>query len=193
MLTQATVEALYARNANPVTTLLALESIRCLGEFLPQLAVDPASREARSSVLNGAFLTGVVVATTGIALQHKLAHTVAGCCNLPHAQTHAILLSHTVTYNLPSLPTDLIERLGMELVGRSGLAAQDIVSAITSISQTLQIPCALMDIGMEEVDIDRTAHVAMEKQYWIPRPLEKQRIKELIRSTWGGETASIEL
>jgi hypothetical protein len=31
-----------------------------------------------------------------IALQHKLAYTVADCCNLPHPDTHAILLPHTV-------------------------------------------------------------------------------------------------
>ncbi|OIW28132.1 iron-containing alcohol dehydrogenase [Coniochaeta ligniaria NRRL 30616] len=187
------VEALYARDANPVTSLVALESLKCLAESLPRVAADPLSREARSSVLYGAFLAGMAVASTGIALQHKLAHTVAGCCNLPHAETHAILLPHTVAYNLPSLGADVIERFGMALVGRPGLSAQDIVSAITSILQSLEIECALKDIGMNEDDIDRTVHLALEKQYWNPRPLEKEKIKELIRRAWAGETARADL
>lgn len=135
----------------------------------------------------------MVVASTGIALQHKLAHTVAGCCGLPHAETHSILLPHTVAYNLPSLGRDVIERLGMALVDRPGLSAQDVVSAIADIRQALDVQCALRDLGMKEEDIDRTACVAMEKQYWNPRPLEKEKIKELIRRAWAGETPRADL
>lgn len=192
-LIEPSVEALYAKDANPVTSLVALESIKCLAQSLPRVAADPSSRDTRSSVLYGAFLAGMAVASTGIALQHKLAHTVAGCCNLPHAETHAILLPHTVAYNLPSLGTEVIERLGIALVGRPGLSAQDVVSAITSILQSLDIQCALREIGMGEDDIERTGRLAMEKQYWNPRPLETEKIKELIRRAWAGETARVDL
>ncbi|KAB5578168.1 iron-containing alcohol dehydrogenase [Coniochaeta sp. 2T2.1] len=187
------VEALYAKDANPVMSLVALESLTCLAKSLPLVASEPTSTEARSSVLYGAFLAGMAVASTGIALQHKLAHTVAGCCDLPHAETHAILLPHTVAYNLPSLGSDVIDRFGIALVGRPGVSAQEIVSAITSIMQTLGVRCALKDIGMKEEDISRTAHIAMEKQYWNPRSLELDRIKEVIRRAWAGETARVDL
>ncbi|KAJ9150499.1 Iron-containing alcohol dehydrogenase [Coniochaeta hoffmannii] len=187
------IEALYARDANPVTSLIALESIKCLSESLPQVSEDPSSREARSSVLYGAFLAGMAVASTGIALQHKLAHTVAGCCNLSHAETHAILLPHTVAYNLPSLGSDVIDRLGKALLGQPGLLALDIVLALDDIRQRLEIPCALKDLGMKEDDIERTAHVSMEKQYWNPRPLEKEKIKELIRRAWAGDVPRADL
>ena len=39
------VEALYARNANPVISLLALEGIRALAESLPEIVQD-ARRQA---------------------------------------------------------------------------------------------------------------------------------------------------
>ena len=193
MLIKPTVEALYAEDANPVSSLIALEAIRCLIESLPQVSEDPSSREARTSVQYGAFLAGMAVASTGIALQHKLAHTVAGCCNLPHAETHAILLPHTVAYNLPVLESDVIDGLGKALLGQPGLPAPDIVSAINDIRQRLEIPCALKDLGMREEDIERTTSISMQKQYWNPRALEKEKIKELIRRAWAGEVPQADL
>jgi alcohol dehydrogenase class IV len=184
---------LYAKDSNPVTSLIALESLRCLAKSLPELAADPSLLGARSSLLYSAFLAGMAVASTGIALQHKLAHTVAGCCNLPHADTHAILLPHTVAYNLPALGGDVTSRLGEALVGRSGLSPQDVVSAISDIRQGLEVQCALRGIGMREEDIERTAAVAMEKQYRNPRPLEQEKIKELIRRAWAGEMPRVDL
>jgi alcohol dehydrogenase class IV len=98
-----------------------------------------------------------------------------------------------VAYNLPYLGSDVINRFGMALVGRPGLSAEDVVSTITNILQTLDIQLSLRDIGMGEDDIDRTAHLALEKQYWNPRSLEKEKIKELIRRAWAGETARVDL
>lgn len=187
------MEALYARDANPVTSLLAVESLQCLSRSLPRLAADPSCREARSSVLYGAFLAGMVVTSTGIALQHKLAHTVAGCCGLPHAETHAVLLPHTLAYNLPSLGADVVERFGVALVGRPGLSSQDIVSAVADIRQALDVQCALRGLGMKEEDIDRTARIAMEKQYWNPRPLGAEKIREVVRRAWAGENPRVDL
>jgi alcohol dehydrogenase class IV len=155
--------------------------------------VDLSSIKDRSSLLYGAFLAGMAVASTGIALQHKLAHTVAACCNLSHADTHAVLLPHTVAYNLPSLETDVVSRLGVALVGHPEATMQDIVEALNTMLRTLKVSYALKDIGMDEGDIERTADTAMEKPYWNPRSLEREKVRRIVRRAWAGELARVDL
>jgi len=39
-----------------------------------------------------------------MALHHKLCHTMGGLFDLPHAETHTIVLPHAAAYNAPSVP-----------------------------------------------------------------------------------------
>ncbi|MBN7130700.1 iron-containing alcohol dehydrogenase, partial [Burkholderia multivorans] len=72
------VEALYADDANPVISLMAEESIRALGEALPAIVRAPDDREMRSRALYGAWLAGTCLGAVGMALHHKLCHTLGG-------------------------------------------------------------------------------------------------------------------
>ncbi len=48
------IEALYAREANPITSALALEAIGALARALPVIAERPGDRDARADALYGA-------------------------------------------------------------------------------------------------------------------------------------------
>ena len=93
------VEALYAEDANPIIGLMAEESIRALAEALPAVVKDAYDKQARSQALYGAWLAGICLGSVGMALHHKLCHTLGGTFNLPHAQAHAIVLPHAAQYN----------------------------------------------------------------------------------------------
>jgi len=45
------IEALYARNANPIMSLLPFEGVKALVESLPQIVSEPSSRPARELAL----------------------------------------------------------------------------------------------------------------------------------------------
>src|SRR5205807_3518267 len=72
------VEALYSTHANPVTDLLAQDAIQRIATALPVIARTPDDLDARASLLHGAWLAGMCLGSVGMALQHKLAHTVGG-------------------------------------------------------------------------------------------------------------------
>ncbi len=59
------VEALYARDRNPVTSTLALAAVKALASALPKIASDPADRDARYDALYGAWLCASVSARSG--------------------------------------------------------------------------------------------------------------------------------
>ena len=173
------VEALYAQDANPVTSLMAEESIRALAQSLPVVVREPRNVDALGDALHGAWLAGLCLGTVGMALHHKLCHALGGTFNLPHAQTHTVILPHAVRYNAAAAPE------AMRRIGRA-LGVSDPASGLYELARTLGAPVALRDIGMPADGLDRAADVAMNNAYWNPRPLERDAIRELLQAAWKG-------
>src|SRR6202142_1654006 len=98
------VEGLYAQDRNPIVSLMALEGIRALAESLPVIVKQPQDREARAKALYGAWLCGAVLGSVGMALHHKLCHVLGGSFDLPHAETHTVVLPHVVSFNAQAVP-----------------------------------------------------------------------------------------
>ncbi|RQM08425.1 hypothetical protein DH86_00000441, partial [Scytalidium sp. 3C] len=113
------VEALYARNTNPIINLLALEGVKSLASSLPEIVADPSSKSARSTALYGAWLCGTCLGSVGMSLHHKLCHTLGGSFNMPHAETHTIILPHALAYNAPAVP-GAMAKLAEVLPGSEG-------------------------------------------------------------------------
>lgn len=70
------VESLYASNTNPVIRMFAIEGTRSLAESLPIIVTDPQNLEARTKAQYGAWLCGVTLGSSAMALHHKLCHTL---------------------------------------------------------------------------------------------------------------------
>jgi maleylacetate reductase len=174
------VEALYARDDNPVTSLMAEEGIRALAHALPVIAAKPDDREARSEALYGAWLCGVCLGTVGMALHHKLCHTLGGTFDLPHAETHTIILPHALAYNAPAVPE------AMARIGRA-IGAGNAAEGLYDLARRLNARLALRDIGMPQDGIDKAADLAVTNAYWNPRALERGAIRDLIARAWSGE------
>jgi maleylacetate reductase len=174
------VEALYAKDRNPVVSLMAADAIRATIGALPDIARAPDDRDARSRALYGAWLSGVCLGSVGMALHHKLCHVLGGTFNLPHAETHAIVLPHAMAYNSRSVPD--VEKRIADILAASGAAA-----GLYDFAGRLGIPAGLREIGMPEAGIERAADLAMANPYWNPRPLERHAIRELIARAWVGE------
>ncbi len=98
------VEGLYAEDRNPIVTLMALEAIRAMAEGLPAILEKPRDRAARAKTLYGAWLCGTVLGSVGMALHHKLCHVLGGSFDLPHAETHTVVLPHVVSFNARAVP-----------------------------------------------------------------------------------------
>ncbi len=174
-------EALYARERNPVTTLMAQEGIGALARALPAIVVRPDDRAARADALYGAWLCGVCLGTAGMALHHKLCHVLGGLFNLPHAETHAIVLPHAIAYNAPAT-----EEAAGRIVRAMG-GGSDAGSVLFDFTGRLGAPRALRAIGMPESGIDSAAAAATQDPYWNPRPVEREALRDLIARAWAGE------
>ncbi|MGX1308975.1 maleylacetate reductase [Amorphus suaedae] len=171
-------EGLYARDRNPITTMMAAEGLRAMQAALPVLVRAPADVEARGDALYGAWLCGTVLGAVGMALHHKICHTLGGSFDTPHAATHAIMLPHTVGFNSAAVP-DQLQPVSDVFGGSPGQALYDFAKAIGA-------PLKLRDLGLSEADLDRAADIAVRNAYWNPRPIDRQSIRVLLQDAWNG-------
>lgn len=172
-------EGLYAQDGNPVMSLMAQEGIRALAAGMKSIHRDPGNLDARGDCLYGAWLCGTVLGNVGMALHHKLCHTLGGSFNLPHAQTHTIVLPHAIAYNQSAAPA--LARISRAL-GVDSSPAQ----ALFDLSSSLGAPTRLKDLGLSEADLDRATDIALSNPYWNPRPIVAGAIRQLLQDAYDG-------
>jgi maleylacetate reductase len=177
------VEGLYAKDRNPIVSAMAREGIAALVRALPAIVAGPEDRQARGDALYGAWLCGMVLGSVGMALHHKLCHTLGGMFDLPHAETHCVVLPYATAFNdqaVPELLAPVAETLGGKAPG----------PALQSFARSLGAPTSLRELGMPEKGIDEAADRAAQNPYWNPRPLSRADLRDLIAQCWhGGELA----
>ena len=176
-------EALYARDRNPLSTALAVEGIDAFTSALPRVVAAPDDIEARGETLYGAWLCGTVLGQVGMALHHKLCHTLGGSFDLPHAETHAIVLPHAIAFNEEAVP-DQLAPLTKALGGKTA------GTVLHDFAKSMGAPMALRDLGLSEADLDLAADIAIENPYWNPRPIERSSIRALLQMAWDGSKPS---
>lgn len=176
------VEALYATGGNPVLDALALEGIAALVQALPQIVAQPHGGAGREGALYGAWLCGICLGGAGMALHHKICHTLGGTFGLPHAETHAVILPHALAYNAPAVPT-VIARL-------RPILGDDPARGLQDLARRLGAPTALRDIGMPPEGLDRAADLAMQARYPNPRALEREALRAMLARAWAGEAVA---
>jgi maleylacetate reductase len=174
------VEGLYAEDANPIMTILAAEGIRALSQSLPVVVREPGNIEARSDALYGAWLGGSVLGAVGMSIHHKLCHVLGGTFNLPHADTHTVVLPHAVEFNSEAAPD------AMRIAARA-LDVDNAAEGIYDLAVRIGAPVALKDIGMTLDGLDRAAKLATENPYYNPRRVDYAGVRALLESAYFGK------
>ncbi|WP_232668673.1 maleylacetate reductase [Pseudonocardia sp. TRM90224] len=166
------VEAMWAPGRNPVSSVLAEDGVRDLTAGLR--GSEPAS------LLRGAWLTASAFAVTGGGLHHKLCHVLGGTFDLPHAQTHAVVLPHVLAFNAPGAP-----EAGTRLARAFGV--DDPVRALRELADELGVPHGLRELGLRE---DQIAEAAALTEPAVPKdnpvPVGGGAMERLVRAAWAG-------
>lgn len=110
---------------------------------------------------------------------------LGGTYNLPHAETHAVVLPHATAYNAGHAPE------AMEAVGRAlNCAPEDAPGAIYDLEKSLNTPTTLAELGLTEDTLDEAAKLAMKDPYYNPRPLTEEGIRDVLERAYCGHRPS---
>jgi len=178
------VDSMWAPRANPINRVLAAEGLRALDAGLPSLVGDPQGIEAHEHTLYGAYLAAVAFASAGSGLHHKICHLLGGMFDLPHAQTHAVVLPHVLALNAPNAP-DAAQRIA------AALGSVTATQGLRRLRRDLDAPVALRDYGMPEAGIPAAVEAALEvAPADNPTPVTSENLTRLLRAAWEGSEPS---
>jgi len=174
------VDSMWAPRTDPIDQAIAAEGIRALRLGLPALVDDPAALPGREQTLYGAYLSAVAFASAGSGLHHKICHVLGGMFNLPHAQTHAIILPYVLALNGPSAP-DAERRLA------AAFDSDRAIDGLLGLRIRLDAPRALRDIGFTEADIPGAAAAILPAvPADNPTAVTTDDLERLLRAAWDG-------
>jgi maleylacetate reductase len=173
------VEALYAPDGSPVTSLIATEGVRAIVAALPVLAERPADLPARTEALYGAWLCGMCLGSTTMSLHHKVCHVLGGTYELPHAETHTVVLPYVLAFNAGAAP-QAVDAL------RAVLDGADPAPALQSLAGRLGAPRSLAELGLRQEDIEPAADLVAAGPYANPRPASFDDVRSLLQAAYRG-------
>lgn len=179
------VEALYAENRNPISSMMAEESVRSLAKGLPMVAQNLNDVKARTLTLYGSWLAATVLDQVGMALHHKLCHTLGGSFRMPHAEVHTVILPYAIAYNQSHAP-DMVEALARALA----CDPADVAGSVQDISRQNGGPISLRELNFKDGDLAQAAEIAIQNPYYNPRPVIEADIFQLLQNAFKGERPS---
>jgi maleylacetate reductase len=173
------LEALWSPGANPITASIAVDGGRRLVEGLPRVVDDPADIDSHGSNLIGACLAGVALAQAGIAVHHRTCHVLGGGWNLPHAETHAVMLPHSTALVSARAPDAMV--LASRVLGDP-----DPAGALFALLDRLRLPASLSALGMPEDGLDEAARRVMEGSREDPLVPDEHAIRQMLDDAFVG-------
>lgn len=177
------VPSIMTLTPNPFVRSLAEGAIRAIASSLPTVIREPGNLEARATTLYGASMAGATLALGTMSLHHRLCHVFGGTFDTPHADTHAILLPHSVAFNAKAVPDGearVADAVGSASAGRGLL---DLLRAVSN-------KTSLADLGLSESDLDQATKVALETPVNNPAPCSPEAVRALLADAYRGELSS---
>ncbi|MEU4606748.1 maleylacetate reductase [Kribbella sp. NPDC023972] len=146
------VEAVWTPKADPIAETMAVEGARALATGLRRVLEAPTDLDARSNLLYGACLAGSAFASAGSDLHHKLCHYLGGTYNLPHAETHAVVLPQIARVKIAAVP-----RAKARL--EEALQTEDLAAGLFDLFAEAGIPTSLKELGLTREQAQEAARV----------------------------------
>jgi maleylacetate reductase len=144
------VAHLCGEQSTPIGCLVAREAISILHSGLRRLIDDAGDRNVLARLLYGSCLAGMALATARTGLHHRICHVLGGMYNLPHAETHAVVL-----------PYSMALQTGIDPIGSAAVAlALGVENAAQAFYELLQVAGgrrSLRELGLSADDIDAAA------------------------------------
>jgi maleylacetate reductase len=137
--------------------------------------------EGIEQTLYGAYLAAVAFASAGSGMHHKICHVLGGMFNLPHAQTHAVVLPYVLAFNAPHAP-DAEARIAQAFGSRKAGAG------LAALREVLDAPRALRDYGMPEDGIAKAlGPITKAIPDNNPAPVTDENLTALLKAAWAGD------
>jgi alcohol dehydrogenase len=186
------IETYVSRNAQPITTPLALEAIHLIGKYLRRAVANGGDLEARRHMANASMLAGLAFANGFLGAVHAIAMAMGGQFNVAHGIANALMLPYVMEFNEMAV-TEKFARiaaaLGEPIQGLSEReAARRAALAVHQLVTDVGLPHVLADVKISEDRIAALAEESFGNQRLLknnPRSATLQDLGRILESAAG--------
>ncbi|MBI2858305.1 MAG: iron-containing alcohol dehydrogenase [Chloroflexi bacterium] len=182
------IETVYSKEHNPISDALALHGIKLLKALLPSCGEGDTEMLMQTKIAASLPYLGP---SAGAGLNTALGHQMGAICSVAHGVANAIMLPHTMRYNLEAsaerqaliaqaLGVDTSELTTME----AGLSAAD---AMASMLRGFGLPTRLRDIGVRREGLGMIAEATMHDFTRLSNPraiVDQAQVLEVLHKAW---------
>ena len=168
------IEAYVSTAATPITDAVAIKAIEMIQGNLRQAVKQGEDITARDNMAYAQFMAGMAFNNASLGYVHAIAHQLGGFYDLPHGVCNAVLLPHVQRYNSQVATerlADVAKAMGIDTQTMNAeQATRAAIDAICQLSNDVQIPAGLAELGVKEEDFDVLAENALRDACGFTNP-----------------------
>ena len=181
-------------NNNPISKLLAIESLKLLGTSIEAAVFDGQNIEARNNMLLGSMMAGQAFANSPVAAVHALAYPIGGIFHISHGLSNALVLPHVLRFN--SANAKVCEQYAflaplifkdLNLNTNSKIICNEFINRLENLSTILNIPSRLRDLNIPKDACVMMAKESMKQTRLLvnnPREVKEKDALNIYNAAW---------
>jgi len=182
------------QNNNPISKLLAIESLKLLGTSIKTAVFDGHNIEARSNMLLGSMMAGQAFANSPVSAVHALAYPIGGIFHIPHGLSNSLILPHVLKFN--SINPKACEQYAflapfifkdINLKTNNQIICNEFIERLENLSSLLNIPSKLRDIDIPKEACAKMAKESMKQTRLLvnnPREVTEEDAFNIYNAAW---------
>ncbi len=185
------VEAICSTTAHPFTDALACHALQMLHTSLRECKANPQDLATRLQCQIASWMSVSGLANVTLGLSHGTGHQLGARCNVPHGITSCVMMHNTMRFNKEYAKerlawiADILDLCNADT--DPDTAADMAADAIQKLTQDLNLPYRLRDVGVTESDFRALADDAIQDLIVAtnPRPVTSPEVViELLESAY---------
>ena len=181
-------------NNNPISKILAIESLKLLGSSIENAVFDGQNVEARSNMLLGSMMAGQAFANSPVSAVHALAYPIGGIFHISHGLSNCLVLPHVLKFNsnnakaceqyaflAPFIFKDINLNTNTETI------CNDFIEKLENLSSLLNIPTKLRELDIPKEACDKMAKESMKQTRLLvnnPREVTEEDAFNIYSAAW---------
>ena len=186
--------ASLSNNNNPISKMLAIESLKLLSGSIEKAVFEGSNIEARGNMLIGSMLAGKTFANSPVAAVHALAYPIGGTFHVSHGLSNSLVLPYVLRFNSVDLKAakdyaELAPFVFPELDNNKGTQAVcvEFIEKLESLSKKLGLPQKLREVDIPKNACEKMAKDAMKQTRLLvnnPREVKESAALNIYQTAW---------
>ena len=182
------------KNNNPISKMLAIESLKLLSGSIEKAVFEGSNVEARGNMLIGSMLAGKTFANSPVAAVHALAYPIGGTFHVSHGLSNSLVLPYVLRFNSVDLKAaksyaELAPYVfpNIDITQGTQAVCAEFIDKLENLSKKLGLPQKLREVNIPKEACEKMAKDAMKQTRLLvnnPREVTESDALNIYQTAW---------